>query len=155
MDLMSRPALAGIGARFGAVLLDGLLPSLISIPLAIAGYAALSSLTASPPSLPGESMQTFAIFILLLTCLGFMSYSALMLAMWSYGMTPGKWLLGLRVITVDTGLPAGFWRMVLREYIGRLAAGLFCAIGYFWALFDANKQGWHDKIAKTLVVRTR
>ena len=32
MDLMSRPPLAGIGTRFAAILLDGLLPTLIAIP---------------------------------------------------------------------------------------------------------------------------
>lgn len=155
MDLMSRPPLAGIGARFGAILLDGLLPSLITIPAAITGYIMLSSLTASPPSLPGESMQTFAIFMLLLTGLAFQSYAALVFALWAYGLTPGKWILGLQVVKVDTGVPAGFWRMALRQIIGQWAAAILCYLGFIWALFDANKQGWHDKIAKTLVVRTR
>jgi len=27
-------------------------------------------------------------------------------------------------------------------------------IGVIWAAFDANKQGWHDKIAGTYVIRT-
>jgi uncharacterized RDD family membrane protein YckC len=45
--------------------------------------------------------------------------------------------------------------MALRQIIGQWVAAIFCYIGFIWALFDANKQGWHDKIAKTLVVRTR
>jgi uncharacterized RDD family membrane protein YckC len=155
MDVMSRPPLAGIGARFGAILLDGLLPSLIWIPLSITAYVMLLPMLGTSPSLPGETAQTALVFVLGLTILGILSYSALVLALWAYGLTPGKWLLGLRVVKMETGVPAGFWRMALRQIIGQWVAAIFCYIGFIWALFDANKQGWHDKIAKTLVVRTR
>jgi uncharacterized RDD family membrane protein YckC len=100
-------------------------------------------------------MVTAGIIVVALTVLGINCYSALVMALWAYGLTPGKWILGLRVIKVDTGLPAGFWRMALRQIIGQWVAAILCYIGFIWALFDANKQGWHDKIAKTLVVRTR
>jgi uncharacterized RDD family membrane protein YckC len=155
MDLSSRPPLAGILVRFAAILLDGILPTLIAIPAAIVISLAGQSLLLSPPTLPGESMQIFIIFVVLLTYLGFMSYSALVLAMWAYGLTPGKWMLGIRVIKRDTGQPASFWRMVLRQTIGQWAAAILCYIGFLLAAIDANRQGWHDKIAKTLVIRTR
>ena len=155
MDLTSRPPLAGIGARFAAVLLDGLMPMAISIPLTITVYSMLPGLTSSPPSFPGETMQTFVIFVLLLTGFAIQSYAALVFALWASGLTPGKWVLGIRVVKVNTGLPAGFWRMALRQMIGQTIAAIPCYLGLIWALFDANKQGWHDKIAKTLVVRSR
>jgi uncharacterized RDD family membrane protein YckC len=155
MDVMSRPPLAGIGARFGAILLDGLLPSLIMLPLAITAYIMILPLVGTSPSVPGETMLTVGAVVLALTILGYNCYSALVMAMWAYGLTPGKWIVGLQVVRMDSGRPVGFWRMFLREYIGRFVASLLCAIGYIWALFDANKQGWHDKIAKTLVVRTK
>jgi len=155
MDLMSRPPLSGIGARIAAVLLDGLIPMAIMIPAAITGYAMSLSLVGSPPSFPSDTMQSVAIFILLLTSIGFASYSALVLAMWAYGMTPGMWVLGIRVVTFDTGQPARFWRMALRQIIGQWVSAIICYLGFIWAIFDANKQGWHDKIAKTLVIKTR
>jgi uncharacterized RDD family membrane protein YckC len=155
MDLMSRPPLAGIGARFGAVLLDGLLPSLISLPLILMVYVMVLPVFGPSPSFPSNAMVTAGIIVVALTVLGINCYSALVMALWAYGLTPGKWILGLRVIKVDTGLPAGFWRMALRQIIGQWVAAILCYIGFIWALFDANKQGWHDKIAKTLVVRTR
>src|SRR5262249_36910952 len=127
------------------------LPMVIAIPAAIVGWI----ISLSFPSLPGDSMQIVAIFIVLLTYVGFMSYSALVMAMWAYGLTPGKWMLGIRVIKADTQIPAGFWRMFLRETIGRIVSGVLCYLGYIWAAVDANRQGWHDKIAKTMVVRTR
>jgi uncharacterized RDD family membrane protein YckC len=103
----------------------------------------------------GETMLTLGVFMALLAGLGLQSYTALVLAMWAYGLTPGKWMLGIRVVKRETGLPAGFWRMALRQTIGQWVAAIACYLGFIWALFDANRQGWHDKIAKTLVVRTR
>ena len=155
MDLMSRPPLASIGARFLAVLLDGLLPMAIAIPAGITGYVMFLGLASSPPSLPSDAMQIVGIFVLLLTYIGFMSYSALVLALWAYGLTPGMYLLGIRIIKVDTGVPAGFWRMALRQIVGQWVSAIVCYLGFIWVLFDANRQGWHDKIAKTLVIRTR
>jgi uncharacterized RDD family membrane protein YckC len=155
MDLTSRPPLAGILVRLGAILLDGLVPMVIAIPAAVVGWIVSLSLNPSSPSLPSDGMQILAIFILLLTYVGFMSYSALVMAMWAYGLTPGKWMLGIRVIKAEAGSPAGFWRMFLRETIGRIVSGILCYLGYLWAVVDANRQGWHDKIAKTLVIRTR
>ena len=151
MDLTSRPPLAGIPTRFAAVLVDGVIPLAISIPSAIVLWIA----TWSFPSFPGQTMQIVILFVLLLTLVGISSYSALVLALWAYGLTPGKWLLGLRVASRDTGEPVGFWRMALREIVGKLLAAILCYLGFIWALVDATRQGWHDKIAKTLVIRTR
>jgi uncharacterized RDD family membrane protein YckC len=151
MDMTSRPPLAGIPIRFAAVLLDGVVPLLIAIPVVV--VASIVSL--GLPSLPGDAMQIVIVFTVLLTYVGLMCYSALVLAMWAYGLTPGMWILGIRVIKFDTARPAGFWRMVLRQTIGQWISAILCYLGYIWALIDANKQCWHDKIAKTLVIRTR
>lgn len=73
------------------------------------------------------------------------------LVLWTRGLTPGKWILGDQV--VDTrGVRAGFWRMALRETIGKFISGIVLGLGYFWILEDKDQQGWHDKIAGTLVV---
>jgi uncharacterized RDD family membrane protein YckC len=69
------------------------------------------------------------------------------------GLTPGKKLLGLKVINHQTGEIPGFGKMFLREIIGRFLSGLFLGLGYFWALFDKNAQAWHDKLAGTVVVK--
>jgi uncharacterized RDD family membrane protein YckC len=151
MDLMSRPPLASVGKRFLAVLLDGILPMLIMIPGYITGYLAYLSL----PSSPSDTMVIAVFFVAGLTLVALQSYSALVLALWAYGLTPGMYLLGIRVVKVDAGVPAGFWRMVLRQTIGQWVAAIICYLGFIWVLFDANRQGWHDKIAKTLVIRTR
>jgi uncharacterized RDD family membrane protein YckC len=69
------------------------------------------------------------------------------------GRTPGKMLLGLRVIQAS-GDPISPGIAFLR-WVGYLISGpLFC-LGFLWVAFDGRKQGWHDKIAATLVIRWR
>jgi uncharacterized RDD family membrane protein YckC len=151
IDAPGRPPLAGVMPRLGAVLLDGFIPSLLMIPAGVIGWIISLSL----PAMPSDTMQIVAIFVMLLTYVAIMSYSALVLALWASGLTPGKWMLGIQVIKRDTGAPAGFWRMALRQIVGQWISAILCYIGFLWALFDANRQTWHDKIAKTLVIRTR
>lgn len=66
------------------------------------------------------------------------------------GRTPGKLLLGLRVIS-HNGRPITFWQAV-RRYIGYFISAFGLYIGYLWVLFDNRRQGWHDKLAGTYVV---
>ncbi len=68
------------------------------------------------------------------------------------GQTPGMRALGLRVIRTD-GTFIGVGRAFLR-YIGLALSTLALFIGLIWVAFDKNRQGWHDKIADTYVIRT-
>ena len=52
-----------------------------------------------------------------------------------------------------SGKPVGFWRGALREIVGKFLSGIAFYVGYVWIAFDRDKQGWHDKIAETYVVR--
>jgi uncharacterized RDD family membrane protein YckC len=71
-----------------------------------------------------------------------------------YAATPGKMLLGLKIVDADTfaKVPAG--RLVLR-YIGYFLSLIILCIGYLCIAWDERKQGLHDKIAKTVVIKTR
>jgi uncharacterized RDD family membrane protein YckC len=71
----------------------------------------------------------------------------------SKGTTPGKMLLRERVVEKLTGQHPGFWRMILRELIGKAVSGLFLGLGFLWAIWDKDNQAWHDKIAGTVVIR--
>ena len=81
--------------------------------------------------------------------LGFiLLYHSLFVAL--LGQTPGKLLFGVRVLTVH-GRKVSFFRALVRStaYILSMVP-LF--LGFFWILFDDQRQGWHDKIARTYVV---
>src|ERR671935_198559 len=68
------------------------------------------------------------------------------------GQTLGMRVLKLKVVKTDgtmLDLVGAFIR-----YVGFVISAIALGIGFIWAAFDANKQGWHDKIAGTYVVRT-
>jgi len=67
------------------------------------------------------------------------------------GGTPGKLILDMRVVN-EKGAYIGFVNALLR-YFGKILSGLILGIGYFMIGWDAKKQGLHDKIAKTYVVK--
>ena len=73
---------------------------------------------------------------------------------WAWrGQTLGKMLMGVKIIKTD-GSPVGIGRAILR-YIGYLVSYIIILIGYLMVAWDSKKQGLHDKIAGTYVVRTR
>jgi len=66
------------------------------------------------------------------------------------GQTPGKMIFGLRVIQA-TGESMTLGIAFLR-WTGYFVSTFFCYLGFLWVAFDPQKQGWHDKIAGTVVV---
>jgi uncharacterized RDD family membrane protein YckC len=96
--------------------------------------------------------ETINAVIRILVVLAYYVYSILYFAVfWSLvDYTPGKYLLGLRVVRVD-GRDLGFWRSVLRAVCYYLSALLFF-MGFIWIIFDKKRQGLHDKIAGTVVI---
>jgi uncharacterized RDD family membrane protein YckC len=67
------------------------------------------------------------------------------------GQTVGKRALGIRVIDLKGSGPIGTSRGVLR-YFARILSTIVFLLGYFWMLWDPEKQTWHDKIAGSVVV---
>lgn len=70
----------------------------------------------------------------------------------SCGQTFGKMALRIKVINED-GSPLGYKKAFFR-WLGYFLCDLTFNIGYVWAAFDPRKQGLHDKVCRTLVVRT-
>jgi uncharacterized RDD family membrane protein YckC len=66
------------------------------------------------------------------------------------GYTPGKALLGLRVVRQDR-TKLSFGRSILR-FLSYWISAIPLFLGFFWVLWDSKRQGWHDKIAGTQVV---
>jgi uncharacterized RDD family membrane protein YckC len=69
------------------------------------------------------------------------------------GQTPGKRVMGIRVIDFRTGGALGYGKALLR-WVGRIVSTIVCLLGYLWMLWDNERQTWHDKIAETVVVPT-
>lgn len=71
------------------------------------------------------------------------------------GATPGKRALGIRVIQASGEEKLGLETVFLREVAGKFVSLSFLGIGFLMILWDKKKQGLHDKIAKTVVVRNK
>lgn len=69
------------------------------------------------------------------------------------GQTVGKRVLSIRVVDFQTGGPLGFGKAALR-YVARILSSIPCALGYFWMIWDRERQTWHDKLSTTVVVPT-
>lgn len=72
---------------------------------------------------------------------------------WLYkSATPGKMAIAAQVVDAQTGDSISVGQAMLR-YLGYFIAILPLGLGIFWVAFDSRKQGWHDKIAGTVVVK--
>ncbi|CAM3858671.1 RDD family protein [Vreelandella rituensis] len=68
--------------------------------------------------------------------------------------TPGKMAVAAKIVDAKSGNPASTGQLVGRYfayYLSMLPLGL----GFLWVVFDDRKQGWHDKLAGTVVVRQK
>lgn len=82
---------------------------------------------------------------------GLVMSAAYLLFFWALaGVTPGKGLMGLRIVTRD-GHPLSLIRSAVRLF-GYLVSLLLYALGYWWIAIDHWREGWHDKIARTAVI---
>lgn len=69
------------------------------------------------------------------------------------GQTVGKIIMKIKVVGIETGKPIGYGSAFLREIVGKILSGLPVGLGYLWSIKDKNKQTWHDKIVKSVVVK--
>lgn len=120
--------------RFAAIFIDGVIISIASSLVSTTSINADNGMIGS--STPG-----------------FLVGGLYYVLMWTYsgGQTLGKKVMKIRVVRED-GKPVDLQTSILR-YLGYMVSGLVFGLGFLWVLFDARRQGWHDKIAHTLVVK--
>jgi uncharacterized RDD family membrane protein YckC len=68
------------------------------------------------------------------------------------GQTPGKMVMGLKVVSAENGALLEPSAAILR-YVGYFVSGIALGLGYLWVLWDPKHDAWHDKIAKTKVIK--
>lgn len=138
---------AGFGIRTLAYLIDAFLLSFVggAFPyLVIANYY-----TSGGGPNQGQQVTTSTGGSVLVSLVYFLIF-------WSHlggGRTLGMRLLGLRVVQVNDLAAPGILTAFVR-WIGLWVSFAFCFAGVIWVAFDSLNQGWHDKIAGTLVIRS-
>ena len=142
---------AGLGARFLASTVDGMIVGAIYLVLMIPVFI-LGIVTASSGG-NRDATATVSILILLLQGIGSLIALGYYIYFTGKGQTLGKKALKIRVVRVENGEAPGYLKAFLREVVGKMVSAAVLGLGYLWMLWDGKKQTWYDKIAGTVVVK--
>lgn len=157
----------GFWRRFFATLIDGVLFAIVywilfAILISRADtsswrvFLELDPVTGRPLASDAEilaAMRDFFGVWIGLAAIGWLLHFLYLVIFWSWrGGTIGQLLLGIQVRREADGQRIGIGTAILR-YIGYIISIWVFYLGLIWVAFDARKQGWHDKIAGTLVIR--
>lgn len=133
----------GFGLRVWAWVIDVLAFVLFSVPLlyAIHGRNYLQSTVTVRGGLDALNNVVFP--------------SVVMLLFWGVcSATPGKMAISAKIVDARTGKKPTVLQFLLR-YVGYYLSALPLGLGFLWVIFDRRKQGWHDKLARTVVKRVK
>jgi uncharacterized RDD family membrane protein YckC len=130
-----------IGARFGAMLIDGFISILFLVPGYGLVFLALSANVGPSRLLAPLLILVGPIVNLILYCRN----------VGRRGQSWGHRACGVRVVDAVTGGPIGVGRAFGRLLMRAIAA-IPCYLGLIWALWDPQRRGWHDMVARTVVV---
>jgi uncharacterized RDD family membrane protein YckC len=152
------PKYVGFWKRVLATLIDSVVMAAVIVPLLYAFYGSSyfkfdlqSLLAAASGSGPAASSRPiFAgpadVFINLV-----LPIAALVLFWRFRGATPGKMLIGAKIVDARTlGRPSN--GQLIGRFFAYLVSILPACLGLLWVAFDKRKQGWHDKLAGTVVI---
>lgn len=134
---------AGFWIRVVATFIDGfivfMLQFVLGFLLAIAGVAAGNS--------GGEEISWLVMLF------GYvLSFAYYIIFTGHCGQTPGKMALRIKVIRCD-GSAISYRRAAFREVVAKFISGIILGIGYLMVAFDDRKQGLHDRMADTYVIK--
>ena len=133
----------GFWARVGAALIDSVVLLVIITPALVAVYGWQYFTAEGLVQGPADVLISWAFPAL--ACIW----------LWhKLRATPGKMLIGAEVVDADTGQAMTLGQSVIR-YLGYFVSTIPLGLGLLWVAFDPRKQGWHDKIANTVVVRKK
>ena len=79
--------------------------------------------------------------------------AAVVIGFWAWKMaTPGKMAINAVIVDEKTlGRPTA--GQLIGRYLGYFLSTMFLGLGLMWVGWDARKQGWHDKLAGTVVIK--
>lgn len=134
---------AGFWSRFWATLIDTLIMVIVLVPLQLATYGMGYWQNTSFLLGPADFLLSYVL------------PAVIIIALWvKLSTTPGKMAVGATIVDARTGGKPTFGQFVIR-YLGYFVSTIPLCLGFIWVGFDSRKQGWHDKMAGTVVVRRK
>ncbi len=136
---------AGFWIRFAASLIDTVLVLCITTPLLAKIYGWGYFMGESPGLIAGPAALLIS----------WVLPAVAIIAFWlARQATPGKMVFKVKVVDAKTGGPLTLGQSLIR-YLGYYVSTLPLGLGLIWVGIDAKKQGWHDKLAGTVVIRAK
>ncbi len=154
----SGPEYVGFWSRTGATLVDVALSAIILQPVltALVGQKDaidLGLLSGSPEEMADALLVGLTPHGPLDFLQSWLLPAVAVIAFWmARQATPGKMLIRARIVDATTFAKPTFGRLVIR-YLGYYVCFMTLCLGFFWVGWDRRKQGFHDKLANTVVIR--
>ena len=133
----------GFWARVVAIFIDAVFLMVIEFPLLLAFYGSAYFTVDSGVQGPVDFMLDFV----------FPTVATILFWFWKQA-TPGKMAFSAKIVDAETGKEPSIGQYIGRYFAYIISAIPFC-LGFIWVAFDSKKQGWHDKLAGTVVVRPK
>ena len=133
---------ASVWSRWCASFVDGIVVWLICLPIFIIFGVTVAS------QAPASVQKLLNVVALLIGA----AYETYLIG--KRGQTVGKKGQKIQVIPVSMDVRMDYTRAFVR-YVCKILSSIPCALGFLWALWDPNRQTWHDKLAKTYVVHDK
>lgn len=133
----------GFWARVLASIVDSILILMISVPILHAVYGSQYWYDTSLVQGPIDFLVTWVL------------PAVAIIAFWvARQATPGKMLISAKIVDAKTGGKPSTGQLIGR-YFAYFVSTIPLLLGFVWVGIDKRKQGWHDKLADTLVVSTK
>jgi uncharacterized RDD family membrane protein YckC len=146
---------ASFGYRMLASVIDNILSVFLLVPLFSVVNKFFPFLAAPAASENPTKEEAIAIMVNSMPSIFFQStvVAVIVILFWIYkSATPGKMILKMKIVDAKTGAHPTNAQMFLR-YLGYFASVIPACLGFVWIYYDKKKQGFHDKIAGTVVIR--
>ncbi len=151
----AEPRYVGFWARFLAMFIDNIWVTIVLVLVLMAVFGQdFMAMMAMPPDGSPEAMFMAAQGATGSFLAQLLLPAVLIVGFWVWkSATPGKMVISAKIVDAKTLGEPSTGQLIVR-YIGYFISAFVFGLGFLWVAFDKRKQGWHDKIAGTLVVKT-
>jgi uncharacterized RDD family membrane protein YckC len=145
---------AGFWRRLTAYFVDSIVLSILYIIVILAlGFAINIFREFVLGQAPTQEFETSGLVSWLAGIAMFLVPAIIIIMFWKkYGATPGKMLLGCKIVDATTFQKLSYKQCIIR-LIGYYLSAIILFIGYITIIFSKRKQGLHDKLANTIVIK--
>jgi uncharacterized RDD family membrane protein YckC len=136
---------AGFWVRTGATIIDTILIMMVTFPLLVSiyGWAYFNVEKTGFIAGPADLLISWVLPAI-----------AVILFWLKKQATPGKIAVSAKVVDAKTGQTMSTGQSIGR-YLAYFVSIIPLGLGLIWVAFDKKKQGWHDKLANTVVIRAK